>query len=147
MSLLTKTDLVFSKVYGDYLKLARYLGIGFITTIVDWAIFYLLIGYTGIFYMFALATSYLTSTVFSFFLNKHFTFRNTYNKVHIQLASFFVVAIFGLGINEALMYGISNFLFSGSSERALMASRIIATLVVFIWNFILNKRITFNIFR
>jgi putative flippase GtrA len=147
MSFVTKADTILSKMYKDYQKLMKYLGIGIVATLIDWMIFYALIGYFNVFYMMALAISYLTSTMLSFFLNKRYTFQNTYKKVHYQLASFFVVAVLGLCLNEALVYGMAQYIFNSDSDVLLMISRIFATLVVFIWNFALNKRITFRVFQ
>jgi len=147
VELLAKVDTVLSGVYSDYLKFIRYLGIGIIATLVDWAIFYMLIGALGVFYVLALAISYLISTVLSFFLNKRYTFRNTYKRIHFQLASFVAVAAAGLAINEAIVYVLVYYIFGSSASMALMAARVIATFVVFIWNFMINKRVTFHIFR
>jgi putative flippase GtrA len=80
MQILAKADVVLSRVCSNSPQFARYLGIGVIATLVDWTIFYLLIGYLGIFYMLALATSYFSSTALNFFLNRRYTFRNTYRK-------------------------------------------------------------------
>jgi putative flippase GtrA len=95
----------------------------------------------------ALAVSYLISTVISFFLNKRFTFRNTYKKVHFQLASFIAVAAAGLAINEAIVYGLVHYALGSNASLSLMVARVIATFIVFVWNFMINKRITFRIFR
>ena len=142
-----KVDALLSLVYRDYWQFSSFLGVGIVATLVDWAIFYLLAGYLGIFYMLALALSYLASTVLNFFLNRHFTFENTCKKVHFQLGSFFSVAITGLVLNEVIVYSLIHYLFAANAGNLVMASRIIATVLVFIWNFILNKYITFRIFR
>lgn len=147
MELPTSTDAILSRIYGDYRKLARYLGVGVITTLVDWVIFYLLIRYLYIFYLLALALSYFTSTILSFSLNKRYTFRNKFKKAHYQLLLFVAVAATGLALNEALVYSLVHFLFGSNASFGLMASRIIATIIVFLWNFALNKRITFKIFQ
>jgi putative flippase GtrA len=147
MGPLVKADAAFSRIYGDYQKLARYLGIGVIATLADWTIFYLLIGYLGIYYMLALATSYFASTVLNFFMNRRYTFRNTCRRVHFQLAVFIAVAITGLGLNEIIVYGLVHMVPGSITGSTLMASRAIATFIVFIWNFALNKRITFQVFQ
>ncbi len=147
MGMLMKADAVLSRAWGNSPQFARYLGIGIVATLVDWTIFYLLIGYLGIFYLVALATSYGASTVLNFFLNKRYTFRNTYRRVHVQLALFIAVAIVGLGINEIIMFSLAHLIPGGTTEVALMASRAIATFVVFLWNFALNKRLTFRLLR
>ena len=45
--MLVKADAVLSRVCNDSPQFARYLGIGIVATLVDWTIFYLLIGYPG----------------------------------------------------------------------------------------------------
>jgi putative flippase GtrA len=131
---------------AGYRKFMKFTGVGIVATLLDWLIFFALVRYTSLLYPLALATSYLASTILNFFMNRRYTFRNTYKKVHLQLASFVGVAVLGLGLSEALVYGIANYLL-GHSSTGLMASRVIATLVVFAWNFLLNDRITFRIFR
>lgn len=145
--LLTRTDTTFSRIYPDYRKFFKYLGIGVIATVADWALFFSLINYTTIFYLYALAGSYFVGMIISFFLNKHYTFKNTYEKVHFQFASFAIVAIIGLGLNEGLLYGLIHYVFASDSETYLMISRVIVTFIVFIWNFILNKSVTFKVFQ
>jgi putative flippase GtrA len=147
MGIIAKADAVLSRACGVYPQFARYLGIGVIATLVDWVIFYLLIVYAGVFYLLALATSYFASTALNFFMNRRYTFRNTYKRVHVQLAFFIAIAIVGLGLNETIVYGLAHLLPGGMTDAALMASRVIATLVVFLWNFALNKRITFRLFQ
>lgn len=126
-------------------KIIRYLSIGIVTTLVDWTLFYLLISIISIYYMLALAFSYMTSTVLSFFLNKHYTFRNTYRKAHIQLTVFVTVALIGLAISEAIVYSLTTYLWSNSTSGFLVISRAIATILVFLLTFALNNRITFKI--
>jgi putative flippase GtrA len=147
MEILAKADAVLSRVCSNSPQFARYLGIGVIATIVDWTIFYLLIGYLGIFYLLALATSYFSSTALNFFLNRRYTFRNKYRRVHVQLAFFVIVAVIGLGLNETIVYSLAHLIPGGMTDVVLMAARVIATVVVFMWNFALNKRITFRLFQ
>jgi putative flippase GtrA len=147
MEPVTKTEAVLSLVSGDRRQFARYLGIGIIATLADWAIFYTLISLSGVFYALALATSYSASTVLNFFLNRRYTFRNRYRRVYLQLALFVAIAIVGLGLNEVIVYGLVQLIPGGETGISLMASRVIATGIVFLWNFALNKRLTFHILR
>lgn len=147
MALLAKVDALISQVYPGYRQFSKFLSVGVIATLVDWAIFYLLAGYLGIFYLLSLAVSYLASTVLNFFVNRRFTFGNKSRKIHVQFMSFIAIALVGLALNEAIIYGLVHYLFSSTAGPVVMASRIIATLVVFLWNFVLNKSITFHVFR
>jgi putative flippase GtrA len=147
MEPVTRAEATLSRASGDRRQFARYLGIGIIATLADWAIFYMLVSHAGIFYPLALATSYSASTVLNFFLNRRYTFRNTYRRVHVQMAVFFSIAIAGLGLNEAIVFALARIIPGGTASVTLMASRVAATAVVFVWNFALNKRLTFHVFR
>ncbi len=147
MGPITKADVARSRVPGGHRQLTRYLAVGIIATLTDWTIFYLLVGFLSVFYLQALAGSYFASTVLNFFLNRQYTFRNTYRRVHVQLAIFVAVAIAGLGLNEMIMYVLVRISPGGTTDVSLMVSRVIATMAVFAWNFTLNKRVTFQVFR
>lgn len=140
-------DRLMSGIYKDYLKFFKYLGVGILGTIADWAVFYALIGFADIFYLYALAMSYFVGMVINFFLNKRYTFNNTYKKVHFQFLSFALVALIGFGLNEGLLYAFVHYVFASSSDIALMVSRVIVTFIVFVWNYVANKRTTFKIFQ
>jgi putative flippase GtrA len=148
MDLLKTFDTLFSRVYRDYVKLAKYLTVGIVGTLADWMIFAFIIGYTSLFYVLAMAMSYFVGMIINYVLNRRFTFNNTYKKVHYQFATFALIALIGLGIQEALMVGLVHYLLADTNvDLMLMASRAIATFAGFIWTFIANKKITFKVFR
>jgi GtrA-like protein. len=66
MGPITKAGIDLSRVSGNHRQFARYLGVGVIATLTDWAIFYLLAGFLGIFYLHALTASYSASTALNF---------------------------------------------------------------------------------
>jgi putative flippase GtrA len=148
MDILRVADSLFSRVYHDYRKLLKYLAVGIVGTLADWLVFALIIAYTGIFYALAMAMSYFVGMIINYTLNRTFTFQNTYKKVHYQFASFALIAIIGLGIQELLMVGLVQYLFQNStSDTLLMVSRVVATFAGFVWTFIANKKVTFKIFQ
>jgi putative flippase GtrA len=144
---LTKADSMMAGVYKDYVKFFKYLGVGIIGTVADWIVFYALIGLADVFYLYAVILSYFVGMIINFFLNKYYTFNNTYKKLHFQFFSFAVVAAIGLALNEALLYAMVHYVFASSSDFFVMVARIAATFVVFVWNFIANKQTTFKIFK
>jgi len=136
-----------SGIYKDYMKFFKYLGVGMVGTVADWAVFFVLIGPFDVLSMYAVAISYFVGMVINFFLNKYYTFNNTYKKIHFQFLSFAVVAVIGLGLTEVLLYGFTHYIFTGPSDIFLMISRVIVTFIVFVYNYIVNKRTTFKIFQ
>lgn len=148
MDFLKTFDSMLSRIYRDYVKLVKYLAVGIVGTLADWLLFALIIGYTSLFYALAMAMSYFVGMVINYVLNRRFTFNNTYKKVHYQFASFAVIALIGLGIQEAFMVGLVHYLLANTNVNLLlMASRVIATFAGFIWTFIANKKITFKVFQ
>jgi putative flippase GtrA len=148
MDFLKPLDALFSRVYRDYVKLVKYLAVGIVGTLADWLVFALIIGYTSLFYVLAMAMSYFVGMIINYVLNRRFTFNNKYKKVHYQFASFAVIALIGLGIQEALMVGLVHYLLADTSaDLPLIASRVIATFAGFAWTFVANKKITFKVFQ
>jgi putative flippase GtrA len=147
MDILLKVDSTLSGIYHDYLKLVKYLAVGVVGTLVDWTVFYALIDFIGLFYPFAKVISYSMGTVVNFFLNRRFTFQNTYKKLHYQFVSFALIAVIGLALQEAVMYVLVQYVFDSSTSLWIFAANVIATLVGFVWTFIANKKITFRLFQ
>jgi putative flippase GtrA len=148
LDILKTFDGVLSGIYSDYVKLLKYLGVGIVGTIADWAAFAILIGYTSLVYAMAMAVSYFIGMIINYALNRRFTFNSTYRKVHYQFAAFAVIALVGFGIQEALMFGVIHFLLADTSaDSLLMAARVAATFAGFAWSFVANKKITFNVFK
>lgn len=123
-----------------------YFVIGIGGTVADWTVYFVLI-YAGIFFMLSVAISYFVGMVINFYLNRRFTFKNTYQKVHFQFMSFGVIALIGFLLNEALIFAMVGIIFNNTGPAFLMLARIIATFIVFVWNYIANKRITFRLFK
>ncbi len=75
----------------------------------------------------------------NYFLNKYFTFQNTDSDLVIQFVSFFGIALVGLGLNLIILYCLQTY-----TKFNFYISKIIATAIVFFWNFTANSWFTFN---
>ena len=80
--LLIQSDVAISKLYPDYRKLFKSLLVGVLATTVDMVVLFTLNHYFAVFYIFAKIISYHLGMVVSFYLNKTFTFKNSYEKYH-----------------------------------------------------------------
>lgn len=148
MGLLQGMDAMLSGVYRDYVKLVKYLTVGIVGTLADWIVYTLVILFTETYFGLAIVLSYSVGMVINYALNRRFTFNSTYKKVHYQFASFALIAVVGLGVQEAFMYGLVHYLLGDTGANTLLlASRVAATFVGFTWTFIANKKITFKRFR
>lgn len=146
-SVIAKADVVFSKVYPDYRKFFKYLVAGAIATAVDMSILFLIISHTEIYYQLAGIISYHAGMLTSFYLNRRFTFKSDYNKVHFQFASFALVAYTQLVLIQAVWFVLVEIIFRTNDDRLILASRAITVIIGFVYAFFINKALTFKIFK
>lgn len=148
MDFLRTIDGLLSRVYADYMKLGKYFAVGAVGTIAEWSLYSALIIFTLLDYRVATAVAYFLGMIINYTLNRYFTFSSSYKKIHIQFASFAVIAIIGLGIQELVITGLVSYLFNNTtSDTIQILSKVIATFVGFAWTFIANKKITFKVFQ
>jgi putative flippase GtrA len=147
MDIFTKVDTFLSGIYKDYMKFVKYMGVGVIGTLVDMGLLYFLVSFFNTYYLYGNILSYSTGAVVNFYLNKRYTFNNKYKKVHFQILSFAIVTAGGWMISEVLLYVLVDNLFKNSSNTTVMLSKVIATFIVVVYNYIVNKRTTFKFFQ
>lgn len=75
----------------------------------------------------------------NYFLNKYFTFQNVDTEVIQQFFCFIGIALAGLGFNLGILYCLQTY-----SKITFYVSKLIATAIVFLWNFFANSWFTFN---
>lgn len=86
------------------------------------------------------STGFLCAVVSNYVLNRIWTFHSQDNAVGVQFAKFFVVALIGLAMNNALIY-----FFNERQKLPFYFSKAIATAIVTFWNFGANYLFTFTI--
>lgn len=118
-------------------KLITYAFFGGTGVLSDIGIYTLLIS-MGLNYQIANASGYLTGTLLSFFLNRHYTFK-VKDKIVKRLMSFLLVAFVGYLSSAFLLYVLVERL----SMDAILA-KISTLFFVLIIQFTLNKKITFK---
>ena len=122
--------------------------IGGINTALDFGLLFVFSSLFGIPRGFANMLSTSISFIFSFFANKRYTFKSS-SKENIvrEMVLFTVVTLFGLWVIQGLIIHfltpvIMNVGFT--EELALLASKLIATVASFIWNYLLYSRVVFK---
>lgn len=147
ISVLEMADATFLKVYPDYRKFLKYLVAGAIATTVDMTLLFLIISGSDLYYQIAGIISYHAGMVTSFYINRRFTFRNDYSKVHFQFASFALVAYSQLLLIQAAWFVLVDLIFRTGDDRLIMLSRAITVVIGFVYAFFVNKTLTFRIFK
>lgn len=74
----------------------------------------------------------------NYFLNRIWTFHSKNPNVVMEFSRFFFIALIGLGINLLIIWAMS-----GKFKVNFYVSKVVATLVVTVWNFLINAYFTF----
>ena len=121
----------------------QYLLVGGLATIVEWAAFYALNTGARMYYMAATAIAFAVSTFANWLFGRLLLFRNPFKLDRALLAEIlkiYLTGIAGLLMNLLIMW-IAVEVFSVRE----MVAKIIATGIVFFWNFIVRKLLIYKI--
>ena len=127
------------------LQVVRYSMVGTFNTAIDFGLLFILSA-AGLPAEFANTISTGTAFIVSFFLNKKYAFKTTGTNVRRELALFVVVTLFGLWV---LQNGVINLTTPLSlhifhdKHLALLASKLLATGVSLVWNYVLYNKLVF----
>lgn len=129
---------MFGKDSGTFRQFIYFAGIGVIGTGGHYLTLILLVELLAINPGLATTAGFLVGALINYILNYRFTFRSS--KRHSEaLSKFLLVAAVGAVLNYAIMQG-------GLTYTSLhyLLIQVVATGVVLLWNFIVNKRWTFS---
>lgn len=126
-----------SKTVKQFLS---YFGVGGISALVEWCVFSLLEYLLDVPYLLATVLAFLVSTTVNWILGRTFTFRDSAYREKKAKEAFlvFLVSAIGLVFNLILMYLFVE-LFGMDTNLLKTAAKILATGLVFIWNFLSRK--------
>jgi len=120
--------------------------VGIANTALDFLVLFILVG-LGVDKIAANYISTSASLVFSFFVNKSFTFTSTTGNAKKQFALFIIITLIGLwAIQPLIIAGVTAALTgSGWSDGVtLFIAKIIATVASLIWNYVFYSRLVFK---
>lgn len=121
--------------------------VGIANTALDFALLFLFVGF-GIDKIPANYLSTGISFVFSFFVNKSFTFKNKTGNAKKQFILFIVITIIGLWVIQPIVItSVAAMLASTgwASGIILFIAKIIATIFSMVWSYILYSKIVFKV--
>ena len=120
--------------------------VGGANTALDFAILFILT-FAGIDKIVANYISTGTAMIFSFFVNKSFTFKNKSDNAKKQFVYFVVITLIGLWIIQPIIiWGVTSLLATAIDNDAinLFIAKLIATVASLIWNYLLYSRVVFK---
>ncbi|MFA6422438.1 MAG: GtrA family protein [Candidatus Buchananbacteria bacterium] len=129
----------------NWLRQVIKFGIVGITNIaLDMAIYYFLTRFFHVYYILAATISFIIVVTWSFNLNKRWTFRNqkVVKKLRTQYFEFFVVNILILLMNAGVLFALVDIF-----ELNDLMAKIVASIIIGLVNFFINKFWTFGNFK
>lgn len=125
----------------------RFMIVGGANTAIDFTILFALVNFLNVPLVISQIISTSTALIFSFFVNKKFTFNDKSVNGKSQLIKFLVITLFGLWIIQTIIIAGIKFTFAKSginSNIILLIGKLLATCVTLIWNYVLYKKFVFN---
>ncbi len=120
-------------------KLIRFGFIGIMSTLVDIGLLYFFVSYLNVWYIYSAAISYCCGVLFSYCLNKYFTFHDVNPNIFTQFTTFAGISLGSLFMNIAVIWVIVEIF----SQNYLIA-KIFSTVGVFLINYYGQSKITFR---
>lgn len=116
-------------------QIARFGLVGIIAFVIDYAVLLLLTEVCSVHYLISSAVAFLVSVIFNYILSIAFVFDTDKNQSKTtQFTLFTLMSAGGLGINQLMMWLLSDLLFI-----PYQLSKFAATAVVMVYNFITRK--------
>ena len=126
----------FDKIF--LLKFIKFCLVGFSGIFVDFGITYIGKEVLKIQKYYANAIGFTTAATTNYFLNRVWTFHSNNPHVVMEFSRFFIIALIGLGINSAIIW-----LMNGKFKVNFYLSKLVGTIIVTGWNFLINAYFTF----
>ena len=119
-----------------------YTSVGGTATLVDWAFFWLFTARLHVFYLLANALAFLISTFVNWLCGRLFLFRHAErsSSLALEIAKVYLTNLVGLLLNLGILWVTVEKL-----AFAPMGAKILATFLVFFWNFSIRKLVIYKI--
>lgn len=120
--------------------------IGAANTAIDFGILFVL-KQLGVPVVFATISSTTVAFIFSFIMNRKYTFKTAGGNVKRELALFIAVTLFGLWVLQNIVIWLVLPLiksFGLPDSMALLGAKLAATVVSLVWNYVMYDRVVFK---
>ncbi len=122
-----------------YQQFFRYCIGGAISFIVDFGLLYFLTEYANLWYLWSANFSFLVSSFVNYLIQRFWTFQSEESRVLRQFFIFLAVQTVGLFINNVIMYTLVEYF-----SIWYIFAKVLAALIVLIWNFWASRMFVFN---
>jgi putative flippase GtrA len=127
--------------FAEQRRIARYFGVGAAAACVDIGLFMLFAQYFGMPYLRVAAGSFILATLVNYFLSVRFVFVSGAKfRRRWEIVLVFAVSAVGLAINQGILA-----LCVERAGMALLFAKVVATGVVFFWNYLARRHFVFAV--
>ena len=113
--------------------------VGIIATVIDFGVLYVLSQPLGLDPVISAGLSFCVSLVFNYVASMRYVFTHREDMSRSrEFVIFLVLSLIGLAINEAIM--AAGVAVLGNSALAVMGTKVLATVIVMVWNFVSRKK-------
>lgn len=133
------------KLIKKHAEKLRFGVVGGANTAIDFGILFVLV-FLGVDKIFANFISTSTAFVFSFFVNRSFTFKSTTKTTKKQIGLFVVITLFGLWVIQPIIITGVGWMINDFGLRGplvLLIGKVCATAVTLVWNYVLYRKFVF----
>ncbi len=117
-------------------QLIRFGIVGIIAFLIDYGLMVLLTEIFGVNYLLSATISFIVSVIFNYLASMRYVFRHKEGMSRRrEFAIFVVLSVMGLGLNDLIMWFMT-----GLFGISYLISKIVATAIVTIWNFVTRKK-------
>lgn len=122
------------------IQLFRYFFVGGLAFAVDFALLWALTEFAGMHYTLSAAISFTAGLAVNYLISIRWVFRErTLQSRAAEFTVFAVIGVVGIGLNVSIIWTATEWL-----SIHYLVSKIVATAIVFLWNFFARKYILFN---
>ena len=113
--------------------------VGIIATVIDFGVLYVLSQSLGMDPVISAGISFCVSLIFNYVASMRYVFTHREDMSRSrEFVIFLVLSLIGLAINEAIM--AAGVAVLGNSALAVMGTKVLATAIVMVWNFVSRKK-------
>lgn len=113
--------------------------VGIIATVIDFGVLYVLSQPLGLDPVLSAGISFCVSLLFNYVASMRYVFTHREDMSRSrEFVIFLVLSLIGLAINEAIM--AAGVAVLGNSALAVMGTKVLATAIVMVWNFVSRKK-------
>ena len=128
------------KTDNTLIQLFRYTFVGGIAFIFDFSTLYLLTEFFQVHYLISAAIAFLLGLTINYILSIFWVFKTRVIKSKwLEFGIFALIGIIGLGLNELIIWTFTEYV-----GFHYMASKIVSTVIIYLWNFFTRKCILYN---